>query len=137
MHASTKDKYEKRRVNYLPNRSVPSPAAFCIRLVKSRESSEQIKEAWHFCSSPTEVFTAMSSTSLLIIRQEMIRYGMTTYLALGLFGNICDAGNHMRTIRLSRRPYSSVYFLALSLFSMIYLMWTAFPAIYTLYYVDY
>lgn len=77
----------------------------------------------------------MASTNLPFIRQEMIRYGMTTYLALGLFGNICNG------IVFTRSAYrgvpSSVYFLALSIFSIMYLMWTVFPAIYTLEHVDY
>ncbi len=64
----------------------------------------------------------------------MIRYGMTVYLALGLLGNICNC------IMFIRQPYrrtpSSIYFLALSIFAIIYLIWSVVPLIYTLNHTD-
>ncbi len=72
----------------------------------------------------------MSVTNLSFIQQQMIRYGMTIYLVLGLLGNICNC------IMFTRQPYrrtaSSIYFLSLSIFAIIYLFWIVFPMIYTL-----
>jgi len=76
----------------------------------------------------------MSVTNLPFIQQQMIRYGMTVYLALGLVGNICNC------IMFTRQPYrrtaSSIYFLALSIFAIIYLIWSVVPLIYTLNHTD-
>jgi len=76
----------------------------------------------------------MAVTNLPFIQQQMIRYGMTVYLALGLVGNICNC------IIFTRQPYrrtaSSIYFLALSFFAIIYLIWAVAPLIYTLNHTD-
>ncbi len=64
----------------------------------------------------------------------MIRYGMTFYLALGLVGNICNC--IMFTHHSHHRTASSIYFLALSIFSIMYLIWSVVPFIYTLNHID-
>ncbi len=76
----------------------------------------------------------MSLTNLPFIRQQMIQYGMTVYLALGLVGNICNC--IMFTHYSHRRTASSIYFLALSIFAIIYLIWSIVPFIYTLNHID-
>ncbi len=77
----------------------------------------------------------MSVTNLPFIQQQMIRYGMTLYLTLGILGNIgnCIVFTH----RSYRRTASSIYFLSLSIFAIIYLIWTIAPFMYTLNYVDF
>jgi hypothetical protein len=76
----------------------------------------------------------MAVTNLPFIQQQMIRYGMSTYLALGIMGNICSL------IMFTRHPYrktpSSIYFLALSIFAIIYLIWSVVPLLYTLNHID-
>jgi hypothetical protein len=76
----------------------------------------------------------MPVTNLPVIQKEMIRYGMTIYLALGLVGNICNC------IMFTRHPYrhsaSSIYFLSFSIFAIIYLFWAVVPFIHTLNYPD-
>jgi hypothetical protein len=76
----------------------------------------------------------MAVTSLPFVQQQMIRYGMTVYLALGLIGNIFNC------IIFTRRSYryapSSIYFLSLSILAIIYLIWSLFPQIYALGHTD-
>jgi hypothetical protein len=76
----------------------------------------------------------MAVTNLPFIQQEMIRYGMTVYFALGLLGNIFNC--IMFTRRSYRRTPSSIYFLALSIFAIIYLIWSIVPLLYTLNHTD-
>ncbi|UJR34337.1 hypothetical protein I4U23_021740 [Adineta vaga] len=76
----------------------------------------------------------MAVTSLPIIQQEMIRYGMSLYFGLGLLGNIFSC------IMFTRKPYrptaSSVYLLSLSVCSIMYLIWSLFPYLYSLDHID-
>jgi hypothetical protein len=76
----------------------------------------------------------MAVTNLPFIQQQMIRYGITAYLALGLMGNILNC--IMFTRPLYRRTPSSIYFLSLSILAIIYLIWSIFPLIYTLGHTD-
>ena len=72
----------------------------------------------------------MNEMSLNGIRQQMIEYGMTIYLTLGLIGNVC---NCLTFIHHSyRRTASSIYFLSLSIVAIVYLLWSIVPYIYTL-----
>jgi hypothetical protein len=80
------------------------------------------------------VFKTMPVTNLPFIQQQMIRYGMTIYLALGLFGNICNC--IIFTHHSHRRTASSIYFLTLSIIAIIYLMWAIIPYLYTLNHTD-
>ncbi|CAF1207089.1 unnamed protein product [Adineta steineri] len=72
--------------------------------------------------------------NLSIIQQEMIRYGMSIYFSLGLVGNICSCIMFIQPVY--RRTPSSIYFLSLSIFSIIYLLWTIVPLFYTLNHID-
>jgi hypothetical protein len=76
----------------------------------------------------------MAVTNLPFIQQQMIRYGMTVYLALGLMGNIFNC--IMFTRCSFRHAPSSVYFLSLSIFAIVYLVWSVFPQIYALDHTD-
>ena len=76
----------------------------------------------------------MPVTILPFIQQEMIRYGMTIYFALGLVGNILNCIMFMGP--LYRRTSSSIYFLSLSMIAIIYLIWSVVPLIYTLDHID-
>ncbi len=77
----------------------------------------------------------MPVTNLPFIEQQMIRYGMTIYLALGIVGNIgnCIVFTH----HSYRRTASSIYFLSLSIFAIIYLIWSVSPFMYMLNYTDF
>ncbi len=77
----------------------------------------------------------MSVTNLHFIQQQMIRYGMTLYLALGIVGNICNC--IVFSHPLYRRTASSIYFLSLSIFAIIYLIWSVSPFMYMLNYTDF
>ncbi|CAF3718921.1 unnamed protein product [Adineta steineri] len=72
----------------------------------------------------------MAVPNLLSIQQNMIRYGMAIYVALGIIGNICNC--IIFTKSTYRRTSSSTYFLSLSIISIIYLIWSTFPLFYTL-----
>ncbi|UJR11341.1 hypothetical protein I4U23_015522 [Adineta vaga] len=72
----------------------------------------------------------MSTTNLPSIQREMIRYATSIYLVFGLIGNIFNC--MMFTRRSYRRAPSSIYLLFLSIFSIIYLIWTISPLLYTL-----
>lgn len=75
-----------------------------------------------------------SETNLDLLRQSMIKYGMTIYLILGLIGNLCNClifGHHSH-----RRTASSVYFLALSIVAILYLLWSIVPYLYTVAHED-
>ncbi|CAF1291103.1 unnamed protein product, partial [Adineta ricciae] len=72
----------------------------------------------------------MPVTGLPALQQDIIRYGLSVYFALGLLGNIFNC--LMFTRSCYRRIPSSVYFLALSSFGIIYIIWTMFPLMYTL-----
>ena len=64
----------------------------------------------------------------------MIRYGMTTYFALGLVGNIFNCIIFMGP--LFRRSSSSIYLFSDSIIAIIYLFWSISPFIYTLDHID-
>lgn len=76
----------------------------------------------------------MPVTDLHDIQQDIIRYGTTIYFALGLVGNICNC--IMFTRQSYRRSPSSIYFLYLSIFCIIYLLWSVIPYLYSLNYGD-
>jgi hypothetical protein len=76
----------------------------------------------------------MSVTNLPYIQQQMTCYGMSTYFALGIIGNIFNI------IVFTRPQYrhtpSSVYFLALATIAILYLNGVLAPSFYTLNHVD-
>lgn len=72
----------------------------------------------------------MPVTNFPFIQREIVRYGMTTYVAFGLVGNIFNCIMFMR--HPYRRTTSSVYFFSFSIFAIIYLCWTVVPFIYML-----
>ncbi|UJR11200.1 hypothetical protein I4U23_015381 [Adineta vaga] len=76
----------------------------------------------------------MPVTILPSIQREIIRYGVSIYLIFGLVGNLCNCV--MFTRNSYRRSPSSIYLLSLSIFSIIYLIWTFAPLFYTLNYID-
>ena len=76
----------------------------------------------------------MPVTNLPFIQQEMIRYGMSSYLALGLVGNIISCIIFTRP--LYRRTTSSIYLCSHSICSIIYILWTTTSYIYTLDHID-
>lgn len=76
----------------------------------------------------------MAVTNLPFIQQQMIQYGMTVYLALGLLGNICNC--IIFTHHSQRRMASSIYFLSLSIIAIIYLLWATIPYLYALNHTD-
>jgi hypothetical protein len=76
----------------------------------------------------------MPVTNLPFIQQEMVRYGMTIYFALGVMGNTCNC--IIFTQNSYRRTPSSIYFVALSIFSIMYVSWSVTPLIYTLDHTD-
>jgi hypothetical protein len=76
----------------------------------------------------------MSVTILPFVQQIMIRYIMSTYLAMGLLGNLCNCIVFLK--KPHRQTPCSIYLLALSIFAIIYLLWSIFPLLYTLDHVD-
>ncbi len=76
----------------------------------------------------------MPVTNLPSIKQEMVRYGMSIYFTLGIVGNICNC--IMFTRPIYRRSASSIYLLSLSIFDIMYLIWSMFPLFYTLNHTD-
>ncbi|UJR17099.1 hypothetical protein I4U23_003996 [Adineta vaga] len=76
----------------------------------------------------------MPVTNLPFLQQQITRYGLSIYFALGLIGNIFNC--IMFTRQSYRHTSSSVYFLTLSIFSIIYIIWTMFPLMHTLNYSD-
>ena len=76
----------------------------------------------------------MHATNLSVVQRAMIQYGMTIYLALGIVGNIF---NCMMFTHHSHRPSaSSIYFLFLSSFALVHLIWSVSPLLHTLNYPD-
>ncbi|CAF1094670.1 unnamed protein product [Adineta steineri] len=76
----------------------------------------------------------MAVTNLPFVQQNMIRYGMSIYFALGLAGNICNCV--MFTRPLYRRAPSTVYHLCFSIFAILHLIWSITPQLITLNYPD-
>ncbi|CAF0759449.1 unnamed protein product [Adineta steineri] len=76
----------------------------------------------------------MTTTNLPFVQEEMIRYGMSICLALGLTGNIFNCIIFTRP--LYRRSPSSVYHLSLSICALFHLIWSISPQLHTLYYPD-
>jgi len=72
----------------------------------------------------------MSITILPFIQQIMIRYFMSIYLVLGLIGNLFNLIVFHYQSR-NRMP-CSIYLTALSIFALIYLLWSVVPLLYTL-----
>ena len=76
----------------------------------------------------------MPETNLVSVQQDMIRYGMSIYYSLGIVGNICNC------IIFTRPNYrhtpSSIYFLFLSIFAIVYLTWAMIPLFQSLNYTD-
>lgn len=77
----------------------------------------------------------MPLTILPFIQQIMIRYIMSTYLAMGLIGNIFNLIVFTKQLFYQQSP-SSVYLISLSFFAIIYLLWSVVPLIYTLDHID-
>ncbi|CAF3855328.1 unnamed protein product [Adineta steineri] len=76
----------------------------------------------------------MAVTILPLIQQEITRYGMTTYLVVGIIGNMFNC--IMFTRHSYRRTPSSIYLLFLSICGFIYLPWSTVPIIYALDHID-
>jgi hypothetical protein len=76
----------------------------------------------------------MVVTNLSFIQQEMIRYGVTIYLVMGVIGNVCNC--IMFGPYSNRRSSSSIYFLPVSIFANLFLIWSAAPLIRTLNHLD-
>jgi len=76
----------------------------------------------------------MPLTSLPMIQQEMIRYGMSIYCALGIIGNVCNC--IMFTRSNYRHTANSLYLNFFSISAIIYLIWSTAPHFYSLNYVD-
>ncbi|CAF1112318.1 unnamed protein product [Adineta ricciae] len=72
----------------------------------------------------------MAVTRLPAIQREIIRYGVSLYLVLGVVGSICNC--LIFTRRAYRRSPSSIYLLSLSIFSIMFLLWTLPPLLYAL-----
>jgi hypothetical protein len=77
----------------------------------------------------------MPVTNLPFIQEMMIRYGMTTYLALGLVGNMCNCIVFIQPI--NRHKSTSVFFLSLSIIGILHLIWSVSPLIYSLDHIDF
>lgn len=76
----------------------------------------------------------MSTAILPAIQREIIRYGVSAFLAFGVVGSmLCCL---MFTRNSYRRTPSSVYLLSLSIFSAVFLIWTIAPVLYTLNHPD-
>lgn len=73
-------------------------------------------------------------STLTFIETQMVRYGMSLYFALGIFGNICNCVIFAQPNY--RRAVSSIYFIFFSIFAIIYLIWSIVPYFYTLYYTE-
>ncbi|UJR20334.1 hypothetical protein I4U23_023465 [Adineta vaga] len=76
----------------------------------------------------------MSVTNLVSVQQDMIRYGMTIYYGLGIVGNFFNC--IMFTRPTYRHTPSSIYFLFLSIFAVIYLTWAMIPLFHSLNNID-
>lgn len=76
----------------------------------------------------------MSATILPAIQREIIRYSAMVYLGFGLTGNIfCCI---MFTRASYRHAVSTVYLLSFATYSIVYLLWSFFPLLYSLYNPD-
>jgi hypothetical protein len=76
----------------------------------------------------------MAVTILPFVQQVMIRYIMSTYFAMGVVGNLFNCVVFIK--QSHRRTPCSIYLLALSIFAIIYLLWSVAPLLYTLDHVD-
>ncbi len=76
----------------------------------------------------------MALTILPFVQEIMIRYIMSTYLAMGLIGNFFNILVFSR--QSHQRTSCSIYLIALSSFAIIYLLWSVTPLIYTLDHID-
>ncbi len=76
----------------------------------------------------------MALTILPFIQQIMIRYIMSTYLAMGLLGNMFNLIVFLK--QFHHRISCSIYLIALSIFAIIYLLWSVVPLLYTLDHID-
>ena len=76
----------------------------------------------------------MPLTVLPFVQQMMIRYVMSTYLALGLIGNLFNLMVFCKSSH--QRTPCSLYLIALSIFAIIYLLWSVVPLLYTLDHTD-
>ena len=77
----------------------------------------------------------MTTLNFVPIQNYLVRYGMTTYFALGIFGSSCNGIVFYRQTRRNRRS-CSVYLLAVSIFSILYVVWSTFPYFAALDHVD-
>jgi hypothetical protein len=76
----------------------------------------------------------MAVTILPFVQQIMIRYIMSTYFAMGLVGNVFSCIVFLK--QSHHRTPCSIYLLALSIFAIIYLLWSVVPLLYTLDHID-
>lgn len=60
---------------------------------------------------------------------------MSTYLAIGLVGNLCSCMVFFKQVSHQPTP-CSIYLLSLSTFAIVYLLWSVVPLIYTLDHID-
>ena len=82
----------------------------------------------------TTYLNTMAVTNLLFIQNQLIKYGMYTYLVLGIAGNIFNC--IMFTRPTYRRTPGSTFLLCLAIFDIIYLIWNMFPYLYSLDHID-
>jgi hypothetical protein len=77
----------------------------------------------------------MAVTILPFVQQVMTRYIMSTYFAMGLIGNLCNFMVFFKQTNHNPTP-CSIYLLALSIFAIVYLLWSVTPLLYTLDHID-
>ena len=77
----------------------------------------------------------MATLNFVPVQNYLVRYVMTTYFALGISGSSCNCIVFYRQSRRNRTS-CSVYLLAVSIISILYLVWTTFPYFAALDHVD-
>ena len=77
----------------------------------------------------------MATLNFVPVQNYLVRYVMTTYFALGIFGSSCNCIVFYRQSRRNRTS-CSVYLLAVSIFSILYIVWSTFPLFVALDHVD-
>jgi hypothetical protein len=77
----------------------------------------------------------MAVTILPFVQQVMTRYIMSTYFGMGLIGNSFNFMVFYKQTNHNPTP-CSIYLLALSIFAIVYLVWSIFPLLYTLDHID-
>lgn len=77
----------------------------------------------------------MPITILPSVQRMMTRYMMSTYFVMGLIGNICSCLVFVKQVSHHPTP-CSIYLLGLSIFAIMYLLWSVVPLLYTLDHTD-